>query len=491
MRTTLKPCLDEILYTYIPKRIPKRYKGLPIKIALCFGGDIKGTVKENVDDYIDAHTKEGEIEFAEWNGDYIVGLIADGILRESIFPKDLQGDFRKALAFVDDSSVCVTHFQCVLSKLASQSFKTKKERLTAIRQIYLALWNIYVWGREANNLEAAYICGERCVLWAWELCKDHIGNNRPPAVALSEVLDKFVALNHSIRSVYIDTHVAPYCAAEDGLASAVFSRSNLDINLKLFYVLGKTAMHGMWLLLFKQRYSDENNQDLAAVFEEQIEETAKLVEQMVSLNPVFNSPIRDDHAIEITLACMFLGHSGHHHFVPNWITQIFSSCRFSFISSNRYPCVHREYFELAVHPIDDEDYKKDSTNGSVLYPILAIWCAVFRDEEMIKQIANFKQEQMVHSTWQIWLPGADTEEHLYRNSASHGASFSDLDFDRGGKALLEQINTEINASENFQNLSVMQKGMWPMVLMACRHHRLPIPPQYWYVNFAANNESGE
>jgi len=483
----LKPSLDEILYIYIPNRIPKRYQNLPIKIALCFGGDIQGTVSEGVNGYINAHTKRGEIEFAVWNGDYIVGLIAGGILRESIFPKDLQSELRKSLAFVDDASVCVTHFQRVLHRLANQNFGDNKQRLTAVRQIYLILWNIYVWGREANNLEAAYLCGEQSLLWVWDICKNKVGNNYSLAMDLKETLNKFVSLNHSIREDYIYLHIAPYSMHQDALAASVASDFSLDVNLKLFDALGKTAMHGIWLVFFRSMYVKEENVDEASKFADEIYEIAMVMLNMINHNPVYSSPIRDDHAIEITLAGLFLIYAGYHSSNPIWFGQITRSCQFSFVNGHRYPCVYREYFELAIHPKDGDDYKREATIGSILYPVLAIWSSLFNDEQSLKSIADFKSKHMSHSTWQIWLPSSDTEEHLYRDSAPHGTVFDSLDFSQGTESLLEQVKSEIDANDSFLNLSIIDKGVWPMVLSACRLYRIPVPPQYWYITASDNN----
>ena len=485
---SLRRSLNEILDHYIPKRIAKRYKHLPIKIALCFGGDILGNVRDLVDSYVDNNTQEGKIEFAEWNGDYIVDLIAGGILREGIFPKSIQGDLRKALAFVDEPSICVSHFHRVLAHLEDQHFKTKRDRLTAVRQIYMAVWNIYVWGRDADNLDAAYVCSERAFLWVWDMCKEHIRTNSSVSKALREAINKFSALNNIISSSYIALHVFPHSNEKDGLASSVSSRFSLDINLKLFDVLGRSALRVLWLLYFKHLLSGDENKDARAQLQVEVDQTAVLLYRMIDLNPVLNSPIRDDHVIEITLVGLFLLGADRHQNLPAWIEQIHRACEFEFSQGMHYPCIYRDYAELAVHPQPAEGYKEEATLGSVLYPTLAIWCSLFGNEAALKQLSEYQKGPMSHSTWQIWLPGADTEEHLYKDSARHGASFSDLDLKRGASELRKQLQAEITASDSFQKLSAMRYGPWPLVLMACRHHRLPVPPHFWMINLGGDEQ---
>ena len=34
---------------------------------------------------------------------------------------------------------------------------------------------------------------------------------------------------------------------------------------------------------------------------------------------------------------------------------------------------------------------------------------------------------------------------------------------------------------SFEDLSTTKKGLWPILLAACRHFRMPVPPQLWFV----------
>jgi len=247
----LRPSLVQIIDVYIPKHVPKRYADLPVIIALCFGGDIRENVRESVDGFTDKHTEAGAIEFVEWNGDYIANLIFSGLLRENIFPKELQSIFRKSVAFVDEPEVCVSHFRNLIDKLTATSPKTLKERLRIARQIYLATWTIFVWCRDVENIEAAYRCGQIATLRIWNLSHGHIDGRSNAAKGLIAVIDKSIRLSRIIGMTYIKQHIDPYSTIEDGLAASVPASSSVNINLKLYEALGRVAIHGLWILQTK------------------------------------------------------------------------------------------------------------------------------------------------------------------------------------------------------------------------------------------------
>ena len=84
-----------------------------------------------------------------------------------------------------------------------------------------------------------------------------------------------------------------------------------------------------------------------------------------------------------------------------------------------------------------------------------------------------------HSTLQLWYPGSDTEEHLYGDSDTHGLATTDIKIERDCRDMLAPIESEYAASPAFESLSALKYGLWPLLIMASRHHRIPVPPQFW------------
>lgn len=474
----LRPSLEEVIEVYIPKRIPARYKNLPIVIALCFGGDIQEDVRPRVEGFIERNANPGRLDFEEWNGDYIANLIATGLLRENIFPKAMQSSFRKAVALVDEPSVCLAHFRDLLRQIAETPPRDLRDRLRVTRQIYLATWTIFVWCRDAENLEAAYGVSTIATLQMWDFSRAHLGKTTLTK-ALAGIMNKMISLFRIIAAAFVEKHVIPYSAIEDGLGVSVPSSASVDINLKLFDVLGRLAINGLWLIHTKEAVKGDSNLRLKSSIEDELDRSVVLICNTIENNQTLYTPIRDDHAIEITAVGLFLMQLKKYDFLHKWIDQIALSSIFSHRANGKFPCIFREYSDLATHPKMVEGYREEATVGSLLYPTLCAWLAIFQDSKTFELLADFHAKDMAHSTWQLWVPDMTSEQHFYLNSDVHGSAISHLGTANGPDALLEQVRKEIIASKEFGELSAIQYGLWPIVLMACLTYRLPIPPHFW------------
>ena len=244
----------------------------------------------------------------------------------------------------------------------------------------------------------------------------------------------------------------------------------------------------MWTDTQSRSIAAQHDTAVREKIDDEIFRTADLIIQLVENNPALFTPLRDDHAIEINLSCIFLQVCGRGDFIHKWVSQTVLSSIFSHKSGGSYPCVLRDYFELARHPQYTPGYQEDVTVGSILYPTLGIWLGMVQDEDLFTHLAQFRIQQMPESTWQFWLPDETTDEHLYRNSATHGACFSGLNTAAGSQNFLDQVLAEIQASSSIYELSVMTRGVWPLLLLACQVHRLPIPPHFWTINLVGESD---
>jgi hypothetical protein len=115
------------------------------------------------------------------------------------------------------------------------------------------------------------------------------------------------------------------------------------------------------------------------------------------------------------------------------------------------------------------------TAGSILYPLIAVWAALLNDHEMYEEVAALKRDDLNHCTFQYWFPDEATEAQLYTGGGPHGATLTDVCVDRPEADLLNQLFSECEAVPHFDELSAVKYGWWPLVVVACRHHRLPLP----------------
>jgi len=481
----LRQSLDQILEVYIPKLVHPRYKKLPVVIVLCFGGDIQEEVRLRVQGYMEKHADEGRIEFEEWNGDRLADLMLTGILREKMFPKEMQNSFRKALAFVDEPSVCIAHFTRLLRQLFSAPPKDHKSRMRVARQIYLATWNVYAWARDAGNLEAAYQASALAALWCWDLAREHLADT-VKGREIGECAHRCIVLHQLISDEFLKLHIEPYAKVDNGLGLAVRSSARIDVNLRVFETLGRVAMHGLWIIHARESLGSKTDSSVVDMINTDLSRLREIVVNIIRGNRVLESPARDDHAIEIMLAAIFLARCEELDFLAQWVQAVARTSIFSYRTEGAYPCVLRDYAQLAVHPKASDGYKEEVTAGSILYPTLAVWSSLLRQPEMLAELADFQTNAAAHCTWQFWVPDESSEQHLYRNTDMHGSAILDIRASAGSEKLIEQLNTEITAATEFGQLSCIRLGYWPLFLLASRIHRLPVP-----IHFLASSQPAD
>ena len=485
---SLRASLNQILDVYVEKHVPRRYADLPVKVVLCIGGDLHEDVRADVNAYMDRNTK-GRTSFDLWNGDRLSDLLLSGILREKALPETWRTDLRKSVALVDEPSSCFAHYCRFVSSIADQCKANRRARLTAIRQIYLGLWTLYVWAREAENIEAAYLCSERAMLVCWSLINSSLSGKSKEAKQLKHSMQRLIVLHNVIADDYLVTYVQPRANIPDGLASAVPSQSALDVNLKLFDVLGRVGARGLWYLQLTQFLDGHGSQEQIDALRNALDSTAMLIANMVVNNPILCTPIKDSQAIDINIACLFLNRIGYNNEIRNWVQQTARATMFAYQSHDSYPCVFDDYRDLAEHPRDESDYRLEATAGSILLPTLAVWAAVTGDAETLGALADFASGAFQHSTLQLWYPGSDTEEHLYLGNADHGLAATDFRIERVCEDMLALVKSECVASTAFSSLSALRYGLWPLLASASRHHRVPLPPHLWPLYDSATRDA--
>lgn len=100
------------------------------------------------------------------------------------------------------------------------------------------------------------------------------------------------------------------------------------------------------------------------------------------------------------------------------------------------------------------------------------------NDELYSQIAELQDNVLKHCNMQLWYPGPESEDNLCINDEIHGVAITGLRFDIPPTKFLAQIFEECDQTNHFEDLSAVKNGWWPLVLVACRHYRLP-PPLYF------------
>lgn len=475
----LRSSINEIIDVYIPTRVANTYRKYDVVICLCFGGDVQEAVRDNMTNFTNGLTRKG-LSFDEWNGDYLAGLLVDGVLREQLVRPELRTHFQKAVAMVDEPEVAFTHFAALIRGICATIGTTSKQRTTILRQLSICLWVFFVWARDTRNIEAPYRASERALLHAWQLVHEDIAQTGKASDEVGIAYADLADLHFTIWDALIGEKILPFVDKQHAISVAVNSAASGDVNLKLFENLGRVAMRGLWHLWSKSG---------AALLPEvrsdwELPEATELAQQTVLLirnNPILLSPITDEQVVDVGVTLLFLSMLEQwNQAACNYAEAVIERITLAYRTHSRYPTIHSDYRTIIGHPHERTDeFRQAQTKGSTLIPLLALWAASLGGARSAAHLAQFTTKFMSHCNAQFWIADADTEDRIYVGDTQHGASLGGLPITEDGAELMRILEAECSPSEPFLQLSAIRLGHWPILALACRHYRLPLPPDLW------------
>lgn len=473
---SLLPSLNEIMYGFIPSRIPAEHINKPVVICLCFGGDVNSGIRQDVSGFQNIHTKQNR-SFEEWNGDKLSELIQRYLFKEELLPSSSQALLRKSLALLEEPDSSARHFLNLTGAVLSSATDGDKAASSIIR-LNVCLWVLFSWCRDEENLEAAYLSAEQSILLAWDKVKEHYTGRNKSSKAFDSLLDTY----HLITDAYIDRCLIPHVGSKYALSHAVSSPCSISVNIQLFDVLGRLSLKGHWVLeLLSKSYAEmsltEEEREKQEVLRNRLRLITNAINHLVVNNPILLSPYRDSQAIDIGLALSLLsGDSECDEFAKSWLAEMVNMCIFAFESNGMYPIVLNSYEKLLEHRHKDKSdgsYKKKVTNGSVLYPLLAVFCGLYSMDKESQELESFAEGQLGHTTLQYWYPNQYSEQRMYSNFETHGSASANFPMNKD--LALEYIGNECLSSNSFGEMSAVTQGIAPLVLTACRCYRYPVP----------------
>lgn len=483
----LRPSLEEIQDSFIPARIPPEHADKPIVICLCFGGDVHSGIRQDVSGYLRRNT-EDNISFEEWNGDKLSDLILEYLLKEELLPKNWQSMLRKSLALLDEPEASHHNFRLLVHSIIESTEDTKGV-FNAILRVHICLWILYSWCRDEGNLESAYLSAEYSILHLWDKAKTC--QDRKSKTAFKGLLSTY----HLISDEYVNIVIGPVAEHLHAASTAVSSPSGIDINLKLFDVMGRVALRGLWMSEELRELNIEDNElkdaEYHSIQENKLDELTVTMKKLIKNNPVLHSPFKDSQAIDLGLALyLFSLDSRNDEFVVSWLEAIVNRVEFAFITNSMYPTTLEKFQELLMHKNTkdkDDSYKEKVTRGSILFPLLATYCSLYRATKLSSVIKEIVDEHLPSCTLQYWYPNKTSEEHMYANSKSHGLATTG--FPLTPEEVLTHIGKECKESNQYWELSAVKEGHPHIVLSACRYYRYPVPfnlLEDWIIQYSEN-----
>jgi len=468
----LRPSLDEIADSFIPNRLPQEHKGKKCVICLVFGGDVREEIRANVTGYT-KERKSDRIEFEEWNGDKLAELIEKHLLSESLLPIGVRDSLRKSLALLDQPEASHAHFGALLRSIAASAGVDKKARVRALRQVVLCLWVLIAWAREAKNLESAYRSSELALLLGWRLAYRAVKRRRKEHKDAEAAFEAIATAYFTVCEDFLRENVVGPACARHALSTAVRGNA-LDVNLKLFDVLGRLAVRGLWVArsLGIAAAEGDDVRDLRL----DLDAVATILAEAIENNPALKLPVTEDQTTDVALAMSVLALSeATREYSTQWLKEVVARARYALRVGGPYPCVLSEYSELLEHPRNEPGYRERATAASVLYPMIAFFAAVLQDGELFESVARMQRDLLSHSTFQAWWPGESSEEAMLEGRRDHGVALTGIDLSRGAAALIALVESEAKARPYSESWSFVRAGWWPIFAVASRHGRVPPP----------------
>ncbi|HEX8654774.1 MAG TPA: hypothetical protein VF693_06090 [Allosphingosinicella sp.] len=469
----VRPSLNEVRDAYLSGVAPT-HKGMPVVVVITIGGIVAENIQRLVNGYMEAESKAG-IEFRLWSGDTLTGKVVDGALREEVFPPALRTLLRRAAALVDEPEAAFAQFAQLVTEVAGDD---KQDAVSRTRILYLALWILTVWAREADNLEAAYSASELVVLRAWALLAPTIARDRSPKKVAGHSFFEIVQLHLTIWEDLYGAKVLPHAASRHALSYAAWSQESLDINLALFKTIGRIAMGGLWYawltILDGDRPIPLDKPD------KRLEAVAIALAGMIDANPTLYTPACEDQGIDIALALMLLAiipatrnHAAH------WVSQMTRAIITCYYRGSRYPVIETDYATLIRLPQErDDKLRKELTSASIIQPLLAAFAHGFGEREAIEELDEFQRDDLAHANYQIWVPNARSEAAIWLGRRN-GSAMGGLKIGSDGEPVMSALRRETEQNTAYTDLSAIKLHHWPVLLLACRFYRLPPPPQLW------------
>ena len=471
------PSLDEIRHDYIPNRIPEQYSKLPISICICMGGELKEVIRSYWRGYVDNNTTD-KIRYREWNGDRLANLILSGFLNRELLDVDRRVAFQKAVAMVSEPDTSYRHFRELIHELTDE-VEDDHRGTTRLRQMVICLWILVRNGVDAENLEAPYRCCELALLYSWDVLNRSVSAKKKEREARSEIFDHVLSLYLTIGQKLIVEKIGPHAEKKHAVSSAVRSGSELDINLALFEAMGRSALLGLWHHFIGVKSDGKQREHHLRLREQYHNITVSLINQ----NPTLTTPLRDDHHIEIGMLMLLAQGGGDIPKVAGYLVEIASRLNYRYRLRKSWPTHFQDYRELARHPVNlGDEYFKKSTKGSVLVPFLKVSLERIQETEQLAALEKTIAEELPEMTQQVWVPRDGSEEFFWRQGTSQGIAIPVpmMELEGQNRSLGSQVEAIVDNFKALNEMSAIQRGLVPLLLMACRHHRLPLPPHLWF-----------
>ena len=473
----VRPSLAEVVDDYVPNRVARQHRDLPVAVCVCMGGEIQEGIRSAWRGFIETNSRDG-LRFREWNGDRLANLILSGILNQELLDPDHRSHFQKAIALVSEPEESCRNFRCLLDAL-TEDLDPGKAGTTRLRQMMICLWILVTNGVDAKNLEAPYRACELALLHAWDVLNLCPERARTRYAERMEIFEHVLSLYFTVGQMLLVDKIGPHASTLHALSASVRSRSMLDVNLGLFEILGRMVLLGHW------HHAVACLPDCAEPAEHlsKRDDVLSLAISAINNNPTLVVPIRDDHQIEIAMLMLLAQSCGRIEHVDGYLRAVGSGMAYRYHRRSDWVTCLQDYRRLASHPVDrDDEYFRRSTAGSILVPFVHVGLERLGAREDLEKFQRVVKGKLAHMTQQVWVPRECTDSATWRHGRSVGTAVPvpALQLEGGTHSLSDEVCEIAAEHDALRRMEAVRRGMYPVFLTACRHHRMPVPPHLWF-----------
>ena len=473
----VRQSLDDILDSYLAQSVAPGHAGLPVKVVLATGGDLKQAAQASWDGYTrryqgtEVHGHRVEFEF--WGGDVLADLLQRHLVDEYLFPNDYQTAMRRTLAFIGEPDADLGAFQALVGKAVTEmptgsSSSDKKARVKVFRALRLGVSAAYRWGLEEGNTRPALLLAEYTVLRVWGALARH-GLTHPLSNEVREARACLAAWREA-SDAYLRA-VALACQIQDGLYGHS-SAEAVEYPLRTFEVMGHLAVAGLDCL---ERAGYETGA-AAADLRARARDLAELLAQTIEHNSSALHPPYDEHAIEVTLVGLLLALTGRGPdagvYVRRLANRVLAAKQ---LGQPGVPLFRASYDHLSDLALG---LRQPELPSSLLLPRLAELALVLGDDSLYDHVQSVVQTVFPATHLQVWYPDDNTDPAIYDGGGTD-TGFTLAPIDLAPDATTARADLLAAPQDARPPYSSDVHGMGVLSLLASRRFRTPLRPSLW------------
>lgn len=471
----LRPSIGEIVDGYINGSILPQYADHPIVIYICCGGEVQENMIHEVSGFL-AHTQQrdasGRLQLRLVNGDQIANYLVEHLMSPRLVEIEERRLLFRCLSMADDPDSSYLYFVRLLKSLLKEE-KSGKKKIFRVRQMMVCLGLLKHHCSEVKNLDACYRAAEISLLHCW------VYLNLNKVTAKRRMPQELMVYNRlwwqyvEIGQLYCEK-ISSFCQDAYFMTYACHAGNEVDVNLRLYDVMGRLASYGasLWWYALSLR-------ECPGLIEKCQPEVSKVANALIGLmknNPTVNSPIRDDYAIEIGIVSMFLNQINRQDLLHKWYMCVLNQMYKNFCLVRAFPSTGLDYLGLVEHlqHKHDDAYRTKVLPSSELLPMMYMFASVLEFSDASSYISNIVAEFLKNCDFQVWYPEPFSEEVFYTNRSNHGLQLVSQDLLEGDK-FMKNVFSECEKRK--MPFSCLNGPFGGLLLIGCRVHRCPLPPQ--------------